>query len=125
MESVKKSLDERANHKQEYNSWVNERQLQTTKDKGDSSKALDASLVDTESSGTALKEQDTTSRSGNDAHIDDPDIRPIYDEQPMAENAEQCHDTCPLPATLTNNQTTELSNQYLESENIRLKKTVA
>ncbi|GKB29000.1 hypothetical protein Tco_0868401 [Tanacetum coccineum] len=41
------------------------------------------------------------------------------------QNAEQCHDTCPLPATLTDNQTTEFSNQSLESENIRLKKTVA
>ncbi|GKB76369.1 hypothetical protein Tco_0943264 [Tanacetum coccineum] len=149
MESVKKSIDERAKHKQEYNNWVNERQMQTTEDKVDSSKALDASLVDTESSGTALKEQDTSSRSGNDAHADDADIRPIYDEEPMAEvqttaeinifatgqqhteqpefnnegevdqNAEQCHDTCPLPAKLTDNQTTELSNQSLESENIR------
>ncbi|GJT25912.1 hypothetical protein Tco_0895849 [Tanacetum coccineum] len=155
MESVKKLIDERAKHKQEYNSWVNERQMQTTEDKVDSSKALDASLVDTESSGTALKEQDTSSRSGNDAHADDADIRPIYDEEPMAEvqttaeinifatgqqhteqpefnnegkvdqNVEQCHDTCPLPAKLTDNQTTELSNQSLESENIRLKKTVA
>ncbi|GJX09147.1 hypothetical protein Tco_0199006 [Tanacetum coccineum] len=33
MESVKKSIDERAQHKQEYNSWVNERQMQTTRDK--------------------------------------------------------------------------------------------
>ncbi|GKA89088.1 hypothetical protein Tco_0810900 [Tanacetum coccineum] len=116
-----KSIDERAKHKKEYNSWVNERQMQTTEDKVDSRKALDASLVDTESSGTALKEQDTSSRSGNDSHADDADIRPIYDEEPMAENAEQCHDTCPLPATLTDNQTTELSNQSLESENIPLK----
>ncbi|GJS88753.1 hypothetical protein Tco_0771389 [Tanacetum coccineum] len=155
MKSVKKLIDERAKHKQEYNNWVNEKQMQTTEDKVDSSKAMDASLVDTESSGTALKEQDTSSRSGNDAHADDADIRPIYDEEPMAEvqttaeinifatgqqhteqpefnnkgevdqNAEQCHDTCPLPAKLTDNQTTELSNQSLESENIRLKKTVA
>ncbi|GJX08956.1 hypothetical protein Tco_0198815 [Tanacetum coccineum] len=125
MESVKKSIDERAQHKREYDSWVNERQMQTTEEKVDSSKALDAN------------------------------IRPIYDEEPMAEvhttaeinifatgqqhteqpefnnegevdqNAEQCHDTCPLPATLTDNQTTELSNQSLESKNIRLKKTVA
>ncbi|GJS17333.1 hypothetical protein Tco_0411805 [Tanacetum coccineum] len=71
MESVKKSIDERAKHKEEYNSWVNERQMQTTEDKVDSSKALDASLVDTESSGTTLKEQDTSSRSGNDAHDED------------------------------------------------------
>ncbi|GKD08321.1 hypothetical protein Tco_1188006 [Tanacetum coccineum] len=155
MESVKKSIDKRALHKREYDSWVNERQMQTTEEKVDTSKALDASLVDTESSGTESKEQDTSSRSGNDAHADDADIRPIYDEEPMAEvqttaeinvfaigqqhteqpefnnegevdqNAEQCHDTCPLPAKLTDNQTTKLSNQSLESENICLKKTVA
>ncbi|GKE64275.1 hypothetical protein Tco_1518436, partial [Tanacetum coccineum] len=76
MESVKKSIDERTKHKEEYNNWVNERQMQTTKDKVDSSKALDTSLVDTESSRTTLKEQDTSSRSGNDAHADDADIRP-------------------------------------------------
>nr|GFB95022.1 hypothetical protein [Tanacetum cinerariifolium] len=115
-------------HKREYDSWVNERQMQTTEEKFDTSKQLDASLVDTKSSGTDLKKQDTSSRSGNDAHADDADIRPIYYEEPMAEvqttveinvfaigqqhteqpefnnkeevdqNVEQCHDTCPLPA---------------------------
>ncbi|GJR20723.1 hypothetical protein Tco_0969250 [Tanacetum coccineum] len=29
------------------------------------------------------QEQDTSSRSGNDAHADDADIRPIYDEEPI------------------------------------------
>ncbi|GJW66478.1 hypothetical protein Tco_0120902 [Tanacetum coccineum] len=155
MESVKKSIDKRALHKREYDSWVNERQIQTTEEKVDTSKALDASLVDTESSGTESKEKDTSSRSGNDAHADDVDIRPIHDEEPMAkvqttaeinvfatgkqhteqleynnegevdQNVEQCHDTCTLPAKLTNNQTTELSDQSLKSENICLKKTVA
>ncbi|GJW31718.1 hypothetical protein Tco_0051750 [Tanacetum coccineum] len=155
MESVKKSIDERAQHKREYDSWVNERQIQTAEDKVDTGK-YDASLGNTESMGpTESKEQDTSSRSGNDAHADDADIRPIYDEEPMAEvqttaeinifatgqqhterpefnnegkvdqNVEQCHDTCPLPAKFTDNQTTELSNQSLESENIHLKKTVA
>nr|GEV32971.1 hypothetical protein [Tanacetum cinerariifolium] len=33
------------------------------------------------------KEHDTSSRLGNDAHDDDADIRPIYDEEPMAEAA--------------------------------------
>ncbi|GKD01040.1 hypothetical protein Tco_1171314 [Tanacetum coccineum] len=129
--------------------------MQTIEEKVDTSKALDASLVDTESSRTESKEHDTSSRSGNDAHADDPDIRPIYDEEPMAEvqmsaeinvfatrqqhteqpefnnegevdqNAEQCHDTCPLPAKFTVNQTTELSNQSLESKNICLKNTIA
>ncbi|GJT12369.1 hypothetical protein Tco_0859411 [Tanacetum coccineum] len=37
------------------------------------------------SSGTESGEQDTSSRSGNDAHADDADIEPIYDEEPMAE----------------------------------------
>ncbi|GJW09796.1 hypothetical protein Tco_1575623 [Tanacetum coccineum] len=85
MESVKKSIDERAQHKREYDSWVNERQIQTTEDKVDTGKAVDASLVNTESIGTESKEQDTSSRSGNDAHADDADIRPIYDEEPMVE----------------------------------------
>ncbi|GJX09489.1 hypothetical protein Tco_0199348 [Tanacetum coccineum] len=53
--------------------------------KVDTCKALDASLVDIESSGTKSKEQDTSSRSGNDSHADDADIRPICDEEPMAE----------------------------------------
>ncbi|GJY99347.1 hypothetical protein Tco_0516777 [Tanacetum coccineum] len=85
MESVKNSIVKRTLHKREYDSWVNERQIQTTKEKVDTSKALDTSLVDTESSGTESKEQDTSSRSVNDAHADDADIRPIYDEELMAE----------------------------------------
>ncbi|GKB24135.1 hypothetical protein Tco_0863536 [Tanacetum coccineum] len=85
MEYVKNSIDKRALHKREYNSRVNERQMQTTEEKVDTSKALDASLVDTKSSGTKSVEQDTSSISGNDAHVDDADIKPIYDEEPMAE----------------------------------------
>ncbi|GJR70080.1 hypothetical protein Tco_0016145 [Tanacetum coccineum] len=125
MKSVKKSIDERAHHKREYDSKVNERRIQTTEEKVDTSKALDASLVDTKSNGTESGEQETSSKSRNDAHADDAYIRPIYDEDPMAENAEQYHDTCLLPAKLTDNQTTEHSNQSLEYENICLKQTVA
>ncbi|GJX37145.1 hypothetical protein Tco_0250448, partial [Tanacetum coccineum] len=128
MEYVKKSIDERALHKREHDRRVNERQTQTTEEKVDSSKALDASLVIIESNGTESQEQNTSSRSGNDAHVDDAYIRPIYNEQLMAEvdqNAEQCHDIRPLPAKLNDNRTTKLSNQSLEPENIRLKKTVA
>ncbi|GJY27066.1 hypothetical protein Tco_0401792 [Tanacetum coccineum] len=79
--------------------------------------SIDAILVIIESNRTESKEQDTSSRSGNDAHVDDADIRPIYNEEPMAENAEQCHDTCPLPAKLTDDKTIELSDQSLEFEN--------
>ncbi|GKF70422.1 hypothetical protein Tco_0203479, partial [Tanacetum coccineum] len=129
MESVKKSIGERAQHKMEYESRVNE------------------SSVIIESNGTESKEQDTSSRSGNDAHVNDADIRPINNEEPMVEvqmtaddnvsatgqqhteqpefnnerevdqNADQCYDTRPLPAKLTDNTTIELSNQLLESEN--------
>ncbi|GKG56086.1 hypothetical protein Tco_0577161, partial [Tanacetum coccineum] len=55
----------------EYDSWVNERQIQTTEEKIDTSNALDAldaSLVIIESNGTESQKQDTSSRSGNDAH---------------------------------------------------------
>ncbi|GKE57085.1 hypothetical protein Tco_1496270, partial [Tanacetum coccineum] len=85
MEYVKKSIDKRALYKREYDIRVNERQMQTTKEKVDTSKALDASLVNTESNGTESGKQDTSSRSGNDAHADDADIKPIYDEEPMVE----------------------------------------
>nr|GEY87727.1 hypothetical protein [Tanacetum cinerariifolium] len=86
-----KSTDERVQLKREYDSWVNERQMQTTKEKVDTSQALDASSVDTESNRTESKEQDTSSSSGNDAHDDVADIRPIYDEEPMAELKEMVH----------------------------------
>nr|GEV63890.1 hypothetical protein [Tanacetum cinerariifolium] len=85
MESIKKSIDERALHKREYDSRVNERYMQTKEEKVNTSKALDASLVDTESSRTKAREQDTSNRSRNDAYAADVDIRPIYDEEPIAE----------------------------------------
>ncbi|GKE36008.1 hypothetical protein Tco_1455330 [Tanacetum coccineum] len=118
MESVKKSIDKRALHKRKYDN------------------------------------RDTSSRPGDDADADNADIKPVYDEEPMAEvqltaecnvfttgqqhyeqpkfnnegevdqNAEQCHDIRPLPAKLTDNQITELSNQSLEYENIYLKRSL-
>ncbi|GKC20248.1 hypothetical protein Tco_1022398 [Tanacetum coccineum] len=59
--------------------------MQTTEEKVDTSKALDASLVDTKRNRIELVEQYTSIRSGNDAHADDTDIKPIYDKEPMAE----------------------------------------
>nr|GEX42917.1 hypothetical protein [Tanacetum cinerariifolium] len=46
--------------------------------------------------GTESKEQNTSSISGNDAHADDADIRPIYDEELMAEKCifNANHDSC-------------------------------
>ncbi|GKB70614.1 hypothetical protein Tco_0932026 [Tanacetum coccineum] len=71
IESIKKSIDEREQHKREYHNKVNERQMHTTEGKVDMCKALDASLVNIESSGTKSGEQDTSSRLGNDTYDDD------------------------------------------------------
>ncbi|GJW14766.1 hypothetical protein Tco_0018899 [Tanacetum coccineum] len=141
IEFVKESIDKRALHKKECDSRVNERHMQTKEGKVDTSKALDASLVDTESRGTESEKQNTSNSLGNDTDADDADIKPVYDEEPMAEvqmttecnvfdigqqhtkqpefnneggvdqDAEQCHNICPLPAQLTNNQIAELSHQ--------------
>nr|GEX79253.1 hypothetical protein [Tanacetum cinerariifolium] len=117
MEFVKKSINERARYKREYNSWVNERHMQTTEEKVDTSKTLDARLVDTESSGTKLVEQDTSSRLGNDAHADDADIRPIYDEEPMAEGKESAYAKphhMIAPGSSRYNSNDMVHNHYLE-----------
>ncbi|GJY85844.1 hypothetical protein Tco_0499870, partial [Tanacetum coccineum] len=45
MKSIKKSIDEKALHKREYDSRVNERRIQTKKRKVDMDKELDANLV--------------------------------------------------------------------------------
>ncbi|GKA61477.1 hypothetical protein Tco_0760884 [Tanacetum coccineum] len=55
------------------------------KSKIDTGKAVDNGLVVMESNGTESEVQDDNSRSGNDTDADDADIRPIYDEEPMAE----------------------------------------
>ncbi|GJU80020.1 hypothetical protein Tco_1282385 [Tanacetum coccineum] len=98
---------------------------------------------------------DDNSRSGNDTNADDADIRPIYDEEPMAEvqltvecnifaigqqhtekpkiivdgRVNQYPKTCqvksPMLDSSPDNQITEYSKQSLESENILLKETVA
>ncbi|GJV78876.1 hypothetical protein Tco_1514746 [Tanacetum coccineum] len=83
IEFVKKSIDKRAHHKREYDSWLNESQMQTIEEKVDTSNALDASLVYTESNGTESRKQDTSSSSGNDVEADDANIKPIYDEELM------------------------------------------
>nr|GEW30026.1 retrovirus-related Pol polyprotein from transposon TNT 1-94 [Tanacetum cinerariifolium] len=107
LESVKNSIDERAQHKRD---------------------------------GTESKEQDTCSRSGNNAHADDADIKPIYDEEPMNKvqmtakinvfairqqhtekpefnnegdvyhNAKECHDTSKL---LKENETLKMNYKEL------------
>ncbi|GKA66948.1 hypothetical protein Tco_0766756 [Tanacetum coccineum] len=98
--------------------------------------------------------QDDNSRgSGNDTDADDADIRPVYDEEPMAEvqltaecnifaigqqhieqleiinegRVDQYHEQCQVKSHMLDsspdNQTTDYSKQSLASENILLKKT--
>ncbi|GJS18376.1 hypothetical protein Tco_0412848 [Tanacetum coccineum] len=109
MESVKKSIEEKT-------------------DTSNALDALDASSVIIENNGTESKEQDTSSRSGNDAHVDDADIRPIYAEEPMAEVQMTADDN----VSATGQQHTEqpeFNNEgkinHPESEMFCLKKIVA
>nr|GEU99297.1 hypothetical protein [Tanacetum cinerariifolium] len=84
MESVKKSIDERAQHKRQYDRRVNKRMMQTQKRKVISTKALDVVVM--ESSGTKSGKQDTSSSLGNYlTHVVDADIKPINDQVPLVE----------------------------------------
>ncbi|GJV64054.1 hypothetical protein Tco_1474882 [Tanacetum coccineum] len=85
MGNVKKSVAERTRHQRQYDRRVNKRQMQTQVSKIDTGKGVDDDLVVTESSETESKVQDDSSRSRNDTDAEDADIRPIYDEEPMAE----------------------------------------
>ncbi|GKC03873.1 hypothetical protein Tco_0995483 [Tanacetum coccineum] len=129
--------------------------MQTQESKIDTGKALDANLVDTESIRTDSTVQDENSMLGNDTDADDANIRPIYDEEPMADvqltakcnifaigqqhteqpeiinegRVDQYPEKCQVKSLILDsspdNQTTEYSKQSLESENILLKNTVA
>ncbi|GJS91748.1 hypothetical protein Tco_0774384 [Tanacetum coccineum] len=83
MEFVKKSIDERAKESMTVG-LMKDRYRQKMEMLIRVVKALDASMVVTESRGTISGKQDTSSRSGNDTEYDDANIRPSYDEEPMA-----------------------------------------
>ncbi|GKG11232.1 hypothetical protein Tco_0342632, partial [Tanacetum coccineum] len=85
MGNVKKSVAERTRHQGQYDRRVNKRQLHIQESKIDTGKAVDNGLVVMESNGIESIVQDDSSRLGNDTDTDDADIRPIYDEEPMAE----------------------------------------
>ncbi|GKG54125.1 hypothetical protein Tco_0557648, partial [Tanacetum coccineum] len=52
MESLRESIQKRANHKREYDRRMNDRMMQLKEGNADLSKALDAGLVVTESNET-------------------------------------------------------------------------
>ncbi|GJT38661.1 hypothetical protein Tco_0938526 [Tanacetum coccineum] len=83
MSNVKKFVAERTRHQRQYDRRVNKRQMQMQKSNIDTGTTVYADLVVTESSGTKLEVQDDSSRSGNDTDVDDANIRPIYDKEPM------------------------------------------
>nr|GEX97155.1 hypothetical protein [Tanacetum cinerariifolium] len=85
MEYVMKSINERAQHKREYESMMNERQMQSKEGKADSSKTLDAGLAVTKSNMTESEMHVLSGRSRNDTHTDDADINSVNDKQPIAE----------------------------------------
>nr|GEV11478.1 hypothetical protein [Tanacetum cinerariifolium] len=125
LESVKKSIDERAQHKREYDHWVNERHMQTTEEKIDTSKALDTNIIPIYDEEPMAEVQATAKINVfamGQQHTEQPEFN---NEGKVDQNAEGCHDTCHFPAILTDNQTPVHSYQSLESKNICLKKTVA
>ncbi|GKE59745.1 hypothetical protein Tco_1510112, partial [Tanacetum coccineum] len=62
-----------------------DRMMHSKEGKVDSSKALDASLVVTESNETESERHVPSNRSENDTHVEDVDIKPVNDNEPMAE----------------------------------------
>ncbi|GKB87476.1 hypothetical protein Tco_0959748 [Tanacetum coccineum] len=58
MKSIKKSINERAQHKQQYDRRVNKRLMQTQESKVILGKVMDADLVVMESNGTEFGKQD-------------------------------------------------------------------
>ncbi|GKF99931.1 hypothetical protein Tco_0301622 [Tanacetum coccineum] len=118
MESIKKSIEKRVLHKMEYDSRVNERLMQIVLyDRG-----KDIRPISNEEPMTEVQTTDDNVSATGQQHTEQPEFN---NEGKVDQNAEQCHDICPLPSKLTDNMTTKLSNQSLESENVCLKKTVA
>ncbi|GJR06160.1 hypothetical protein Tco_0529144 [Tanacetum coccineum] len=79
------SIQERAKHKREYDKRMNDRMMQSKKGNANSSKALDAGLVVTESNETESERHVLSSRSRKDTHVEDADINFMNDKQPMVE----------------------------------------
>ncbi|GJT12183.1 retrovirus-related pol polyprotein from transposon TNT 1-94 [Tanacetum coccineum] len=139
----RESILERAKHKQKKDRRVNDRMMQSKERKDNSSKALDAGLVVTESNETESERHILSSRSGNDTHTDDADINFVNDKQPMAEvqlsaehnilaneqqhskQSESVYDTCLLEKVDRNTtpESTNIKNEMLHKENEHLKQT--
>ncbi|GJS51793.1 hypothetical protein Tco_0625155, partial [Tanacetum coccineum] len=81
MESLRESIQERAKHKREYDKKMNDRMMQSKEGKVDSSKALDAGLVVTESNEAESERHVSSSRSRKDTHAEDANINSVNNKQ--------------------------------------------
>nr|GEY47378.1 hypothetical protein [Tanacetum cinerariifolium] len=90
MGNVKKYVAERTRHKRHYDRRMKERLMQSREGKVVSSKAMDASLVVTECSGTKSGEHITSSSSWTYiTHVVDADIILVNDQVPSVEQKEE------------------------------------
>nr|GEV31608.1 hypothetical protein [Tanacetum cinerariifolium] len=92
MGNVKKSVAERTRHKKQYDRRMKERQMQSRESKVVSSKALDASLVVIECSGTKSDKHITSSGLGTHiTQVVDADITQVNDQVPSVEYLQHEH----------------------------------
>nr|GEU34654.1 retrotransposon protein [Tanacetum cinerariifolium] len=125
MGNVKKSVAERTRHKRQYDRRMKERQMHLRESKVVSSKALDASLVVIECSGTKLDVHITRSSLGTYiTHVVNADIRPVNNQEPSAEDAKHDQVKSPLLKVeflkmndmVEKEVYNELSNRFLQLE---------
>nr|GEX78943.1 hypothetical protein [Tanacetum cinerariifolium] len=115
MESLRESTLERAKQKREKDRRVNDRKMQSKESKDNSSNALDADLVVTESNETESERNVLSSRSRNDTHTDDADINSVKDKQPMAETVAQLQKVFSRMETHCVNMELKYQNQVLKN----------
>ncbi|GJR10749.1 hypothetical protein Tco_0793401 [Tanacetum coccineum] len=113
---LRSPLHERPRQKIQYERRVKKDRSKTQESKIDTGKALDADLVDTESIRTDSTVQDDNNRSGNDTDADDADIRPIYDEEPMAEIFTPS--TTKVDSEPPNGSNADITNQYESAQTL-------
>nr|GEU53328.1 hypothetical protein [Tanacetum cinerariifolium] len=99
---VKESIQERSKHKREHDRRMNDLMMQLKEGKVYSSKSLDAGLVVTESNETKSKRHVSSSRSGNDTHAEDVDIKPVNENKPMAKTRSKPYSSTTLYSTINN-----------------------
>ncbi|GJY40510.1 putative reverse transcriptase, RNA-dependent DNA polymerase [Tanacetum coccineum] len=123
-QDTQESIQERAKHKREYVRRMNDRMMQSKEGNVDSSKALDAGLVVTESNEIESERHVSSSRSGKDTHDEDADINSVNDKQPMDEIKKEIEVLETINIELEHSVAKLLAeNEKLHKENEHLKQT--